>query len=1040
MKFSLRSFFLFVGFVVFYPSTIDTFRSIGRWQCSLMKKKSIYDSIVSFQQIYLDEMGRSAWMTEKKNYISCYQKGLLQVPQGLNRKVEILDLQRNAIYVIRKKDFESYQFLEAVLLRENCITNYMFNVPNIPTCPFDYLQIEEGAFSMLSNLIYLDISSNNIEVFPPNLPESLLVLHADYLSIKPVTYKDLQQLESLEMIRLGRNCITGALKYLCKGQFSVDNLRFSSTHLAFLDLCFNNLSTIPTWLLTQNLTTLDLQGNPIHYVYSDDFKNCANLKRLVLSWTSKFDRIPLNISKFALQDLSHLTYLDISGNMLSALPRISANLSDIGLGYNCLRNWTTNPVGLASSQLTAVELLGNTFCDAELYPMKPRTAKFALGKAFQSFTKLESIMFGGHSSKSHLVSQLLFWEMSYGQTYSTLESLKSLRNFSNLNRLSFAVMGIEIVDMSAFCGLNLTLLDLGINEIKTLLPGNQSVVAHQSVSTQRFALILARNSISELPSDVFRCFGEVTELDLSYNSINSLFGGVFRFMNKLVTLDLQFNPIKSFHADCQLVPLQILWLNYTTYQGEFTLNFLLDIQENLTLKYGDVTDHIYRLLSAYRHNGTHFPRVKSIDFSHIPIPVYDILNNRPIFKPFPNLQEIILEEALLTVPLGSCFFEGVRHVTNVTLKNSQIRLFPHQALKTLRKITVLDLSRNEIESLNLTWFNDFPNLTSLDLSNNFICYIEPGAVNRLVDLGLEKLDLNKNLISDVTSSIIDRRAISTLSYLDLRHNMIVCDCSLTETFGWLINSKNTKLHLPGFQPVCSDALNNYYGGCLTCGQASLAHPPSLFSYSLSNICEENFLIILTLSFTVFVMILTFLPLVGRSKSFQQKLVKCLMKNILPQTSQSGGGMSDMFAYDGFICYDNNDSSIAEWVDDVMVPQLEDGDPCLRICIVGKEAWCGMTRVEQLVLRMNASRKTIVLLTENFAQSSQCRYIVSVLEEWMYANGEDRSVIITFTNRLPTRRLLLRHRRCVLKLPNLDDVCDVVVWDMLRELLSRRATD
>ena len=141
-------------------------------------------------------------------------------------------------------------------------------------------------------------------------------------------------------------------------------------------------------------------------------------------------------------------------------------------------------------------------------------------------------------------------------------------------------------------------------------------------------------------------------------------------------------------------------LNYSTYQGEFTLQFLSHLSNNITLEYGDVTDNIYRLLAAYRKNSTRFRKIISIKLTDIPIPIYEVANNNPIFEPFPNLNQITLLKARLSTSLGDNFFGRITDVTNVALRNYELREFPYNALRKLPNLVYLDLSNNYIECFN----------------------------------------------------------------------------------------------------------------------------------------------------------------------------------------------------------------------------------------------------------------------------------------------------------------------------------------------------
>ena len=1062
--------------------------SYGHWQCSLPQNKSLFEAAGEYIQSLFLPIGYKHWMMEKRKYISCHQRGLKRVPQGLHEQVQILDLRRNSITHVKNNDFLEYKQLEAVLLQQNCFTANIYRL-QIPSCAHNFIDIEPLAFAAISQLNYLDLSDNKIASVPQNLPRSLKFLGIGLAELGQLQVGDSKNLTNLEIAILGNNCIQGSMSNLCKRNFSIDNFKFFSDNLLYLDFSYDSLKAVPKWLFSQTLIGINLQGNPIHVVNSGDFTGSPQIRSLILSWTSKHDKIPLTIMNGAFDSLSQLEYIDLSGNMLSTIPDFTSHsmLSSIGLDFNCLTKSANDPTNLWSLPLTKLEMFGNTFCTNNSYPTKARIPTFTLGEAFGSFSKLQTLKFEGFSSISTPTVQEMYWIFSYGYLYDYIneKSLQVLQHLPNLKKLSLTFSGIRSIDMSMFCKFNLTLLDLGVNEIKYLSAITtihnkiaQNRTKRQSESShdhtflkkdlthfQQFyeeyiekmknqysnVLILHRNALTNLANDAFKCFSKTTYLDLSYNRISYIPSNTFTSMTHLEKLNLQFNPVRQIYPGSQngLSKLNTLMLNYTAFQGEFTLKFLLNATSEIKLNYGDVTDNIYRLLSAYRKNSTTFQSVVSITFVDIPIPIYDVLNNEPFFSPFPNLRDFKLINAEISAKLGNKFFYGVSNVTKVALRGCKLRQFPYEAIGTLPKLRHLDLSYNYFDAINKSWFDNIANLTSLKISYNFITYIAPHTFHSLVEKGLKELDLRNNLISDVTELIIDSYAMSNLLFLDLRQNPIVCDCSLTRNFGQLIFTETSKqLHIPGFLPVCSAAVDSFYGGCLTCSSVIgrfNCQPPSLFLYSLSNICAQEFLITLFFSFSIFIVVFILLALICNSETLKRRLMKSWLETNLGQFTEAkastNSASSSLYVYDAFVVYDTNDSMLGDWVDFTMVPKLESGFPSFKIGVVEKEDWSGLiSEVQQLLLRMEASSKTIVLLSNQFAQSVKCRYVLGVLQQWVYTKGEDRCIIVTFQKHCPSEKGFkwrqCRNRWSVLNISNLI-ANDTLFFELLRNAIASK---
>ena len=1060
--------FVLLAFHVLLIRTVvaSTVQPIDRWQCAVPRNTTVYEVVRPETKESFDIVGKSAWMIDGLWGIACQQNGLTNVPNGLDKAVQILNLNKNYITRINENDFRNYPLLVALLLAENCGQINIYGTHK-PRCIYPHIIIAPKAFLYLANLKLLDLSGNSLPTLPEYLPSSLSVLEIFFTSISPIQTSSLKDLKSLLFALFPSNCVGGDLKHLCKRNFTVDNLVFVTQNVSYIDLSYNNMKRIPNWLFNSSLIGLNLQGNPFHSIVESDFRSCSDIKSLKLSWTSKYDKEPLSILPGALDTLKNLEQLDLSGNMLSVIPngflKNSKNLKTLKLQFNCLMNWATDPVNLTTVlSLEHLDLVGNTFCSNETYPIRHRESKLKFKETYSNFKNLTSLLLG--APKKHWgEEEEMYWVSSYGIEYDELDqkSINVLKNLTKLKRLSLAYIGIRTLDLQAFCGLKLTELQLGTNEIgessnkdnrikrnsQRISPGcnNLDNCSSDSSNDSDFhSLSLERNAISDLRNYPFDCFCYITHLDLSRNRINYIGNDTFTALTCLRVLNLEYNPLR--HIDQQalqlLVNLNEIVINITTYQEEFTLKFLLRQRSaNITLHFSDLTSNVYRLLTAYRENSTFFNDVIYVDFSDIAIPPYNILNNLPIFAPFPNLTRLKMVGGDFLYPLEDNFFEGIPLVQKLSVIDCGLKEFPGQALKKLPKLWYLDLSHNELEEINGSLFDDMKNLKILNLSHNFITKVTPGTFRHLSEQGVETLVLNHNRIEDVGPSIIDKDALSRLSYLDLRNNPLDCHCSMVHSFGWLIHSSNTKLYIPGFLPFCSASENNYFGGCLTCEAASLSQPPSLLLYSSSYICQEVFLEILTGSFLAVFISLTALPVLCNTKFITKKIFHLFTKQfglqVFPNDTARWRSVHKLYAYDAFVCYDTTNPLLGDWVDHVMVPKLETGHPSFRVNVVGKDYWCGTTQVAQLLKMMEASRKTIILLSRQFSKSPQCRYLISVLEERFHMYGVDQSILITF-GQLPPQAtgLSIRRRRNPLSVLNFPpsygkESDDIIFWDMLK---------
>ena len=1010
------------------------------WQCHELSNATLYDVVDERSKEAFNVIEDSRFKTVGYYYISCFQCGLEAIPQTLNPKVEILNLNENSITYLGGNSFNVYNCLRAIVLQSNCAPNGLHFIMTAP-CRSTSLIIDKNAFSGLNNLIYLDLSGNSIEFFPENLPPSLIALGLFYTSLGPINTSQVQQLQSLQIMLLSSNCVDGDLVNLCRRNFSVANLTFFSQNLTYMTLAHNNLRHVPTHLLTSSLTALDLGGNNFVRVEKDDFDNCPNLTVLHLSFQSRFTYIPLNISKFALQKLTQLKTLDLSGNMLKSLPDLSKNinLESLNLELNCFGTWVTDPYlkDTKLPHLTYINLAANTFCGRVHYPLWITLPKLRIGSSFSNqFPNLKVLILGNFAKG---VWQLRDYYIYYGLNFRIIDdqSLKNLSKLESLKSLHLAACGVHELSADAFHGLNITHVDMRVNQIGEGFQEKQNMILGKNIELSRTmpqngyqysalkssypsnlntSLIFDRNSISNLSKLPLKYFPDTIILSLRDNRISYVNKKSFSTLLRLEILDLSYNPIRKidYSAFSNHRSLQKLSLNFTSYQQEFTFSFLFLINSTLTLNFGDITDNIYRVLDVYRQNNTKFECMISIDFAYFAIPDYLLSSDDTIFAPFSNLKHIRLRGAHIKFTLGKNIFKGVEQVENLTLTDCNLQSFPAQALSHLKNLRHLDLSFNKIEILDSSLVaNLSKKLKVLNLTHNFISNVSE-VFDSLVANGLEVLDLSHNNIYDVGPSVISLAALKKLSWLDLRGNSIECYCDLSRTFGSIIHSKILNITLPGFVPLCSDVLNNYYGGCLTCQSQNFLQP-SLFTYSVSYVCEERFVTLLTVSYLCAVVCFIFFSWFCLSKYMKKLAMLCFTHNrLMPNFHDLGiPGAPEIptYAFDGFVYYDKEDETIANWVDFVMVPNLEQGVPKFKICVMGRDDWCGATQVEQILLRIEASRKTIVLLSGRFFKSTQCKYVLGVLEELLYTKGIDKSILITFaSDPLDTGLFRSRHKR------------------------------
>ena len=1028
--------------------SITTFQ---QWQCSYSDHGTVLELLSRSRESFLT-VGFPSWITAKRKYANCFEKGLKRIPKNLRPDIEMMNFGQNSIARLYKNDLDLYPSLVAISLLNNCLT-FENDAEIVRRCS-SHFTVEKDAFFHLKNLTYLSLDGTVIKQLPEMLPKSLLVLFASTCSMGPIQKVHVNQLTSLEIVSFSTNCIGGDLKHFCLGNFTIENPVFSSPTLKFLDLAYNNFSIIPSYLFQQSLLGIKLRGNPIRCVKSQDFTNSTNITYLNLAWTSQYFKKPLQIEQGAFHLLLNLQTLHLGGNMISRVPEnfLARNLKlkKLNLAFNCLKFIEANPSMLPSLPLLEeLYVAGNSFCNDTLEPVKFAASKLHLSKSYVRFPNLTTLAIGTANPipNSIFISSYFLYNFLYGTRYDKVdkESFNVLRKLSRLRTLAITTSGICTLDTSAFSDLNLTYLDLSFNHMGEVadncnahfcgIQQNYTINAarSQALKVNQFNQIfdikdvfdhpsqvygsdtfienkvdrvarLSRNAISDLGLYPLKFFHFTTYLDLSYNKINYITANTFRDLKYLKLLDLQFNPIRFIHplSMLPLYHLSELRFNFSEFFGEISLDFLSNAQNDISLRYGDNGYNIYRVLFYSGINNVNFSRILRLDVSGIRVPTYYLSNDKSLFKPLPNLIELKMNEAKITFHPQTNFFRGIPKLKWLSMSGCWLEHFPDVALKLLYELTYLDLSQNKIEVLDKRFIPDFRKLKTLKLSRNYIHTITSGTLQILLANGLTSLDLSYNQIKNIGPSIITRPVLNNISHLDLRGNILHCDCSLSETFGWLVYSREEPVghfRLPGFLPQCSYSVMNYYGGCLVCSDVKSDQLFSLFTYSITQNCQEDFLQALVISFCMFFATFLLISLMSTNEIVQKKLFDFLVRKVrwrrYNEKESHNQDQPLLYVYDAFVYYDKNDTAVADWVDEILLSQIASENPDINVGVVGRDDWCGHTLVQQLLLRMKASRKTIVVMSQHSSNSLQCQYVLSVLEQWAYDFNRNSCIILCY---------------------------------------------
>ncbi|XP_060672725.1 receptor-like protein 7 [Ziziphus jujuba] len=485
-----------------------------------------------------------------------------------------------------------------------------FNFSHIPSAMghlsrLTYLNLSHSSFcgqvpfeiSGLSNLSFLDLSYNDLELKSPNLRRlvgnliKLKQLHLTYVDISSTVPSFLANFSSLTSLLLG-DCGL-------QGEFP------------------NRIFQLP------NLQVLNLRNNPGLTGYLPEFHSNSSFEVLLLYNTSFSGKIPTSIKNLhlmlqldfgacrlsglvpsSLGKLTRLTFLDLSENNFEGnqFPSFLRNLTQLtNLWLNKCQLTSEIPGWLGKlTQLTDLGLYINN-----LHGHIPSS----LGK----LTSLTYLDLGANDFESQIPSflrnltQLTVLFLDDGQFTGEIPSW--FETFTLLNHLNLGMNKLHGLIPSSLGKLtSLTYLDLGANDFESQIPSFLRNL------TQLTVLFLDDSQFTgEIPS-WFETFTLLNHLNLGMNKLHGLIPSSLGRLSSLTYLDLSANSFKG-HIPCflrNLTNLEYLSLHDNELSGTLNFDMFLGMKNLNTLLLG--RNKLSKLVQTSKMNAT-VPRFQSLDLS-----------------------------------------------------------------------------------------------------------------------------------------------------------------------------------------------------------------------------------------------------------------------------------------------------------------------------------------------------------------------------------------------------------------------------------------
>ncbi|XP_067001059.2 chaoptin [Anabrus simplex] len=670
-------------------------------------------------------------------------------------------------------------------------------------------EIEPRAFQGLFTLKFIHLSSNNIYQLYPHTFQGLDKLRIlDLNDNKLVHIEALDSISSLQYCYLAENFITSLRnESFCSLEvcemiiLDLSNNLISAVEVnAFkglillqdLNLSFNNIQYLhpDTFLHSTSLYNLNLQENRLHRL--DFIQNVPWVGLLDVSYNNisvlvndvftahnisqlrklKLDNNKISIMEIgALNNMEHLVYLDLSNNQIDFIPSgifsETPNLETIKLNNNYL---STLEFVRSIKKVRFLYLSRNrvvTLTPRTFFPKHVHTVDLSNNM----INTIQPSTFLGINKLLHLNLQ--------GNNITFVPS----NVFERTHVSDIDLKGNEISDINfVLHGLSFRLLHLPSNNLSTF----PEEIYSQSQTYTISEMNLSNNGITVLKPGIFNRLFDLRTLNLSKNKLRSLPKDIFHNTNSLTTLMLDYNELVDVAFVSSCVNLKYLYLQgnkITTIPNASFLNVenpqdskieVLNLESNeiSIIEEGAFQGmhHLKKLIisrnrvtTLYLQTLKYPSNLRLLDFS------YNIFSQMDFVPYTPYLKRLQLtNNGIYVLPKNAFTNSSHSQLYVIDLSNNEITTIDKMAFQGLRDLTTLNLSGNNITYLYPKSFQDSIYLSSLDLSHNNISEIY------IFDHipSLRSCNLADNIISVLHNQMFSHTNTSKLCKLSLANNRI----------------------------------------------------------------------------------------------------------------------------------------------------------------------------------------------------------------------------------------------------------------------------
>lgn len=748
-----------------------------------------------------------------------------------------------------------------------------------------------------------------------------------------------------------------------------------------------NLKEVPA-APSKFITELDISFNRLEVITNEDFITYGSLKSLIMS-NNKIK----SIQEQSFVPLTNLEKLDLSLNELDALSA----------------GWFKN-----LSSLQYLNLLGNkyeTLGPRNLFqPLKKLRALYLGGPHLQSLRKtdflglsgLEELVFDGKNLQDYA-------EGCFRETGPISRVTLGLNGVFESNQALVMAILSDVARPNTTLALTDTQFttDVQMFLLKVALRGGSTRIIFKNVAMTSEAcfallLLLSYSNVSMLVLEDVQ-FIQLHSIKIFWYIPN------MRHMEILVLKNIEVPQFYSFPALYFLQPLMKM-LKSMSVINSMLFAIPCDSSTLLSkLEYLDISDNILSdiALSQMMCDGKGLLwnlQTFNISRNHL------LSINSQLFTKLVNLKHIDMSGNAFRRMPETCHWPSSLRFLN--LSSSHLTQVTHCLPESL---DVLDLSNNDLTVFNIR----LPLLKELYISGNKISSLLDGGLYP----SLTSLSIQNNNVHSFSSNSLNK--YNSLKSLKAASSTYVCSCDFVAFMTSDVRKNRVRI---------ADELTLYI-----CDSPYIMREKSAVDVRLSVFqCHTALAFSLLCSVILAVFALIAVLCHKLSVVWYMKMTWAWVR-----AKRKPKLVKAELAYDAFVSYSEMDSG---WVEAHLVPELEQSEPPLRLCLHKRDFVPGGWILDNVMDAIEKSYKTLFIVSQHFVRSEWCKYELDYSHFRLFDQNDDTVVLILLEpidkKTIPKRFCKLRrfmNSRTYLKWPDDDDEIPGF-WDSLRAAINRPPTN